>query len=283
MGHLSRFGCLAWASCVLASAAPDGGKAVLTRIPLRFEENRGQFSKSVRYMARSGGYDLQLTDRGASFDLGGQRVALQMVHANPQSKVEPLKPMEARTNYFVGARSQWHTGIANYERVRYHGVYPGVDVVYYGNQGQLEYDFELQPGANPDAVRMEFKGADHLAITSAGDLAIYAGGVETVQKKPVIFQDGRRIAGHYTLEAPNEAGVVLDGYDPARPLVIDPILVYATYFGTSGADQITAIKMGPNGLLYFTGSTNKYEIGTTDGTYSDHVIGLVDGFLDRKR
>src|SRR3954468_20234868 len=107
MGHLSRLGCLAWASCVIAAAAPDGGKAVLSRIPLRFEENRGQFAKAVRYMARSGGYDLQLTDGGAAFQMGDQRVELRMVHANPSPEVEALKPMDARTNYFVGARSQW--------------------------------------------------------------------------------------------------------------------------------------------------------------------------------
>jgi hypothetical protein len=279
MGHLSRFGFLVWASCVLASAATEGAKSVAAKLPLRFEENQGQFGKPVRYAARSGGAALFLTSGGASFTTGTQRVDLRLVHANASPKIEALDRMEARTNYIVGDRSQWHTGIANYARVRYHGVYPGVDVVYYGNQGQLEYDFELSAGVNPDAIRMEFQGAETLGLTAEGDLAIYAGGTRTVQKKPVIFQDGRRIDGHYTLLSRNEAGLALGAFDAARPLVIDPVLQYAAYWGSSLADQITAMKARPNGLMYMVGSTNSYENATTDGTYQDHIVGLVDAFL----
>jgi len=279
MGHLSRFGCLVWASCVLASAAPNGAKSVVAKLPLRFEENRGQFGKDVRYAARSGGSSLFLTNTGAAFQTGTRQVNLRLVHANNAARIEALEPIAAKTNYLVGKRSQWHTDIANYARVRYHGVYPGVDVVYYGNQGQIEYDFELQPGANPDAVRMEFQGAESLGLTPEGDLAICAGGAQTIQKKPVILQDGRRIAGRYTLTARNEAGVVLDQYDPTRPLVIDPVLLYSAYWGSSLADQITAMKLGPKGLLYMVGSTNSYENLTTDGAYQDHIVGLVEAFL----
>jgi hypothetical protein len=272
-------GCLIWASCVLASAATDGAKSVVAKLPLRFEENRGQFGKDVQYAARSGASSLFLTSAGAAFQMGTQQVNLRLVHASPAARAEALEPMAAKTNYLVGKRNQWHTDIANFGRVRYHGVYPGVDVVYYGNQGQIEYDFELQPGASPDAVRMEFRGAESLGLTPEGDLAIYAGGAQTVQKKPVIFQDGRRIAGHYTLLARNEAGVVLDKYDPSRPVVIDPVLLYAAYFGSSLADQVTAMKLGPNKLLYMVGSTNSYENATTDGAYQDHIVGLTEAFL----
>src|SRR5580765_3217156 len=144
MGHLSRMGCLIWASCVLASAATDGAKSVVAKLPLRFEENRGQFGKDVQYAARSGASSLFLTSGGAAFQMGTQQVNLRLVHASPAARAEALEPMAAKTNYLVGKRGQWHTDIANYGRVRYHGVYPGVDVLYYGNQGQIEYDFELQ-------------------------------------------------------------------------------------------------------------------------------------------
>jgi hypothetical protein len=251
----------------------------MAKLPLRFEQNQGQFGKDVRYAARSGGSNLFLTNGGASFQMGAQRVNLRLVHANPAPAIEALEKMATQTNYMVGHRDQWHTGVANFARVRYHGVYPGVDVVYYGKQGQIEYDFELQPGVSPDAIRMEFDGADSLTITPEGDLAISAGGVQTVQKKPVIFQDGKRIAGRYTLSARNEAGLVLGSYDPKRPLVIDPVLLYSAYFGTSLADQITAAKLGPKGLLYMVGSTNSYENATTANAVSDHVVGLVDAFL----
>jgi hypothetical protein len=106
-----------------------------------------------------------------------------------------------------------------------------------------------------------------------------AGGAQVIQKKPLIYQDGRQIAGRYTLAAHNQVGLTLEEYDRTRPLVIDPILLYCTYVGTSGQDQITAMKMGPNGRLYITGSTNTGEFQTINGAYSDHTLGLVDIFL----
>lgn len=276
MGPLSCFRWLLWAVCVLASAAPNPGVA---RLPLRFEENRGQFPRLVRYTARNGACNFQLTDWGPAFLLGGRRVQVGMVHGNKAPRIEGLERLAADTNYLVGAQKQWHTGVANYARVRYHDVYPGVDIVYYGNNGQLEYDFQLQAGVNPDAIRMQFAGAERLAITPDGDLTIGVGGTEAVQRKPVIFQDGRRIAGHYTLLADNQAGLTLGKYDTSRPLVVDPILQFAQYFGSSGTDQITAMKMGPNNLLYITGSTTTSEMPYIDGAYDNLNAGLTDIFV----
>jgi hypothetical protein len=263
----------------MASATPDVAKSVMAKVPLRFEQNQGQFGKDVRYTARSGGYDLFLTDSGASFQMGTRRVTLRLVHANATPRIEALDKLVTKTNYMVGHRDQWHTDIANYARVRYREVYPGVNVVYYGKQGQIEYDLELQPGVSPDAIRMEFQGADTLALNAEGDLTIYAGGVQTVQKKPVIYQDGRRIDGHYTLSVRNEAGLVLGAFNPKRPLVIDPILQYAAYWGTSLADQITAAKIFKGGLLYMVGSTNSYQNATTGNAVQSQVAGLTDAFL----
>src|SRR5450432_3683012 len=108
-------------------------KSALARLPLRFEENRGQFDPAVRYAARAGGYRVQLSAGGASIAMpGAQRVDLGLVNSNPSAKIEALDRMAVRTDYFVGSRDHWHTGVANYSRVRYGGVYPGIDVVYYG-------------------------------------------------------------------------------------------------------------------------------------------------------
>jgi hypothetical protein len=274
MGPLSRFGCFVWASCAAALAAAPS----LDRVPLRFEENRGQFGPAVRYVARAGEFHLQLTDRGPAFYVGARRVEMRMVHANPAPKIDALEQLGAQTNYLVGNRKDWRTGVANYARLRYHAIYPGVDMVYYGNGGQLEYDFVMQAGANPDAIRMEFTGAESVSVTPEGDLAIEAGGRRVIQKKPAIFQDGKRIAGHYTLLAANQAGVLLGAYDAAKPLVIDPILIYSRYLGSSGHDEITAIKI-VNGLLYVTGWTNTSELSTTDDGYQTASGGLTDGFL----
>src|ERR1017187_5001383 len=114
-------------------------KAAVAHLPLRFEENRGQWDASVRFTARSAGPNLQLTARGPAFRVGSSGVEIALVHGNRSPVIEPLDRMAATTNYMVGPRSRWHTGIANYARVRYQSVYPGIDVVYYGNQNQLEY------------------------------------------------------------------------------------------------------------------------------------------------
>ena len=245
---------------------------------MRFEENRGQFHPAVRYTARASGYNLQLTDSGPAFLARKQRVQLELPHANPHPRLEGLERM-ADTNYLVGSQEHWHPGVANFARVRYHDVYPGVDVVYYGNNGQFEYDFELRAGVSPDAIRMKFAGADGLSITPEGDLAILAAGIQVVQKKPIIMQDGRSIAGRYTLLSRNQAAVALEKYDRTKPLVIDPIISFGQYFGSSGSDQITATKMGPNGKLYITGSTSTGEMPYIDGAYNNFSAGLIDIFL----
>lgn len=249
------------------------------RLPLRFEENHGQFPPAVRFTARSAGANLQLTAHGAAFRVGASRVEIGLVHANAKPLIEPLDRLPAVTNYMVGPRDQWHTGIANFARVRYQAVYPGIDVVYYGNQNQLEYDFVLAPGANPDAIRMKFRGDVRVSLTPEGDIALDSGAAQVLQKAPSIFQDNRKIQGHYTLLAHNEVGFRLARYDRSRALTIDPVLVYCTYLGSSGSDQITAVKMGPKGMLYITGSTNTGELQYVDGAYNNLTSGLTDIFL----
>jgi len=261
-------------------------RTALARLPLRFEENRGQFDPAVRYAARAGGYRVQLSAAGASLAMpGAERVDIGLVNSNPSAKIEALDRLAARTDYFVGSREHWHTGVANYSRVRYSGVYPGIDVVYYGNQGSLEYDFVVRPGADPRAIRMKFRGGAKAVITAEGDLALEFEGRRILQKKPVIYQEaasgtGRReVAGRYTLLGRNQVGLRLADYDRTRTLVIDPVLVYCTYMGGSGADQITAIKLGSTGLLYITGSTTTLDLPTINGAFSDHSFGLGDIFI----
>ncbi len=249
------------------------------RLPLRFEENRGQFDPAVRFTARSAGSNLQLTSRGPAFLVGSSKVELGLVHANASPVIEGLDRLAAVTNYMVGPRRQWHAGVANFARVQYRAVYPGIDVVYYGTQNQIEYDFVLAPGSNPDAIRMKFSGDVRVRITPEGDISLESGGAQVLQKAPAIFQDQRRIQGRYTLLARNEVGFRLARYDRSRTLTIDPVLVYCTYMGSSGYDQITAAKMGPNGRLYVTGSTNTGEMPYIDGAYNNYTAGLTDIFL----
>jgi hypothetical protein len=283
MPRLFAFALILCASTLFAAAPPQPAippaKAAAARLPLRFEENRGQWDPSVRFTARSNGANLQLTARGPKFLVGQSRVEIDLVHGAAAPAIQPLDRLPATTNYMVGPRTQWHTGIANYARVRYQGVYPGIDVIYYGNHNQLEYDFALAPGANPDAIRLDFRGDVQVSLTPSGDLALDSNGTQVLQKAPVIYQDNRRIKGRYTLLAHNQVGFRLDRYDRTRPLLIDPILVYCTYMGSSGTDRVTAMKMGPNGLLYVTGSTNTGEMLYVDGAYDNFNDGGTDVFL----
>ena len=269
-----------------ADAALSQARTALARLPLRFEANRGQWDPAVRYAARANGYALLLTAAGPVVAFpGSQRVAIRLLDSNRAAPIEALDPLPSHTDYFLGGRDHWHTGIPNYSRVRYGAVYPGIDVVYYGNPSRLEYDFVLQPGADPRAIRLSFRGAGHLRITPEGDLAFESAGTPMLQEKPVIYQEDRRSAtrrqvqGRYVLMARNMVGIRLEHYDRSEPLVIDPTLVYATFMGGSGSDQITAARLDSAGRLYVAGSTGTNDLVATTNTYQAANAGLIDIFI----
>jgi len=298
MLRLSRLGLWVCAASLLAAAGgpsrPDAalsqGKTALAQLPLHFEANRGQWDPAVRYAARADGYALLLTAGGPALSLpGSRRVEIRLLHSNRAAQIEALGRLPSHTDYFLGSREHWHTGVPHYSRVRYRAVYPGVDVIYYGSPSRLEYDFVLQPGADPRAIRLKFEGAGHLSITPEGDLAFQSAGARILQKRPLVYQEDpagpsghparREIAGHYILLARDVVGLRVDRYDRTRPLVIDPTLSYCTYLGGTGADQINAVKVDANGLLYVTGSTTTGDLVATDGAYSGANAGLTDVFV----
>ena len=272
----------------LTASSPDAvlarAKDAMAQTPLRFEANQGQWEPAVRFAARSAGYSLLLTDRGPVFSLpDARRMEIRLLRANPAPEIEALDHLRVRTNYFLGSRSQWRSGISSYARVRYRGVYRGIDLIYYGDQNQLEYDFVLQLGADPRSIRLQFRGADRLSITKQGDLEVDAGGAHILQRKPYIYQEtaaGRRpVTGGYMLLGRNRVGLRLAAYDRTETLVIDPVLVYSTYMGGTASDQITAVKLGAKGSLYIAGSTATSDLPTTEGVYSGSNSGLTDIFV----
>ena len=258
--------------------SPAVARAALGGLPLRFEANQGQWSSEVRYLARSGGAKIALTDRGPSIGLPGARVDVVLEGAGA-ARLEPLDPLAARTDYYIGARSNWRTGVPGYERVRYRQVYPGIDAVYYGNQGRLEYDFVVAPGADARSIRMRFRGADRLRLTPEGDLEVEAGGATLVEKRPAVRQGDAPVAGRYVLLSRNVAAFRVGRYDRRRPLVIDPLLVYSTYMGGSADDQINCVKFGPNGTLYVAGYTNNSDMPYINGAYSNASVGTTNIFV----
>jgi hypothetical protein len=261
-------------------------KAALAGLPLHFEENRGQWKTGVRYAARANGYTVALTSHGATLAVGGGRhIEMTLEHANRNAQIEPDDRLPLRTDYYIGDRSNWHAGIASYARVRYRQVYAGVDLVYYGTQNQLEYDFVLSPGADPRAVRMKFNGTSQLSINPEGDLVINGGEGTVVEKRPAIYQQDRtnsvrtEVRGGYLLLGRNTVGLRLEQYDPKRTLVIDPVLAYSTYMGGSAVDTITAVQTDNQGNLYVAGSTGTSDLVASSSAYATANTGGLDVFL----
>lgn len=253
-------------------------EAMLSRLPLTFEENRGQTDRQIRFLARGAGYALFLKPTEATFRLGSGRgavVRMALAGANGKAELRGEQPGTARSHYFRGGRA---LHAARYAQVRSREVYPGVDLVYYGRQRSLEYDFLVRPGARPEDIRWRLEGAAGLRRDESGDLALSTGKGELQLRRPVCYQEreGRRrpVAARYVLLARNEIGFEVGAYDRSRPLVIDPLLDYASYLGGSGEDTATGMQVyrGIDGEVtdvLVTGSTTSLDFPTTAGSYDD--------------
>jgi hypothetical protein len=228
------------------------------QLPLAFEVNQGQAPAPVDYLARGNGYTLDLTAQNAHLDLGGTALDLHLVGAGTSSAVG-LDPLITKTNYLVGSDpSQWHTNIPNFGRVEYKNIYPGVNLVYYGNQGQLEYDFVVASGSDPNVIKLSIQGAQSITLDAQGNLVLHTAGSDVTEQAPVVYQDiggvRQSVAGKFVL-AGNTVGFQVGAYDPTRPLVIDPTLSYSSYIG-GNKSYMSAIAVDSAGDAYLTGTSN---------------------------
>lgn len=267
------------------SESLEQAAAAMKRLPLRFEANQGRTDGSVRYLAHASGYTLLVTDQGPSMRFAGsKRLDLRLPGSQP-ARIEGVGRSATRVDSFLGNRANWRAEIPTYDRVRYRDLYPGIDMVFYGRDNQLEYDLLLAPGADAGAIRLQFHGARRVSITPEGDLAIDAAGEHIVQRRPLIYQldpktDTRReVGGRYTLVGRNTVALRLDPYDRTNQLVIDPIINYATYLGSPATDRISGVKLGPKGLLYVAGQTNTTEFPTTGSPFQSASAGNIDIFI----
>ena len=164
----------------------------------------------------------------------------KVVGANPASRAVGLDKQAGVSNYLIGNDpSQWHTDVPNYGKVSYEGVYRGIDLVYHGNQKQLEYDFVVAPGADPRTIRLAFDGIRSASLDRAGNLVLHTSGGDVIEQAPVVYQEinGRHqaVAGRYVLQGNHQVGFQVGRYDHSKPLVIDPVLSYSTYLGATAA------------------------------------------------
>ncbi|MEO8126414.1 MAG: SBBP repeat-containing protein, partial [Bryobacteraceae bacterium] len=259
-------------------------------MPVRFEANAGQQNPDVKFTARTDGYSLFFTSRSVVFKpagAGGKAVTISLAKQSASPVVAGVNPLAAKVSYFTGNnKDRWKTGVSQYERVKYEGVYPGVDLVYYGTGRQLEYDFILQPKVNPRQIQMNFHGADSVRMAANGDLLVRAGDQELTQKKPVAYQIGasgirQEVACRFRMSGRNAAGFEVGAYDSSRELVIDPPLVYSSYVGGSSDDAITAMTVDRAGIMYVTGYTFSGDIAGTDNSFQGTPGGLADIWIAR--
>ena len=265
------------------------------RLPLRFEVNQGQFDRRAQYVAHGLQYAMWLTPTGSVLSLQSstrenEAVALQLslVGGNPNATPSGIDALPGVTNYIRGnERRQWRTDVRSFERVRYDGVYDGIDLVYYGNQQRLEYDFIVAPGRDPDAIRLRIDGAERVEVDGAGDLVMHVPGGEPIrQHKPVTYQDigGTRhtIESRYVLRADGNVGFEVGDYDRSAALTIDPVLIYSSFFGSTSQEYAFDIALDPAGNIYVTGQTTAGAgFPTTPGAYQPNKPGLSDAFVSK--
>jgi Beta-propeller repeat len=260
------------------------------KLPLSFEANHGQADGRVKFLSRTGGYTLFLTGDEAVLALSagkaknkfpvetrlaaspreaksnsnsipesatGTVLRMKLRNANPAVKVTGTDELAGTSNYFIGNDpAKWRTNVPTYAKVKYEGIYSGIDLVYYGNQRQLEYNFIVAPGADPRRIAFDVSGAKRIRRDAHGDLVLKVGEGEIRWHKPVVYQEkeGARqeVAAHYAITDKNRVRFELAKYDANQPLYVDPLL-YSTYLDGSGEFYGGGIAVDSSGNAYVTG------------------------------
>ena len=277
-------------------------RAALIGLPLSFEANRGQTDPSVKFLSRGDGYALFLTADSAVFKLraSGDKsaavVRMKLAGANPGAKISGGEKLPGTVNYFIGNDpSKWTSNAGTFGRVNYQQIYPGIDLVYYGTQRQLEYDFVVTPGADPRQISLEFAGAKP-TLGADGSLLLNVDGSPLTFRKPVLYQtivgQKKMITGHYKLSG-GRVQFALGKYDHSRALVIDPVLSYLTYLGGTGTDEIgfttysasgnptQGIAVDAAGDVYVTGYTQSPDFPVQNALQSVNTTTAPTGFVTK--
>jgi len=269
------------------------------QLPLGFEENRGQTVRDIKFVSHGSGYALSLAPQEVDIAVLRRRaitatplhrpgalralrearramkttvIRMQLQGANPAPAIAANELLPGRSNYFIGSnRDKWVTDVPSYGRVKYSGIYPGVDLEFYGNQRHLEYDFTVAPGVDPKIISLKIEGAQKLAINSHGDLILHTPDSDSKFQKPFVYQvvgaERREVAGNYALAPGNRVTFAIAKYDRSLPLVIDPLfhplLTYSTFLGGTGDENGQGIAVDGNGNAFIAGSTTSTDFPPT--------------------
>jgi uncharacterized repeat protein (TIGR01451 family) len=281
MSFLLAFAAVMAAQTSDAHPSPQAGEKVgysgvfqsFAGLPLSFEPNQGQAAGGVRFLTRGPGYTLLLKADEAMLALRQpsakspagtpDQLRIELRGANPAPVMEALEQLPGRSSYFVGNDpKRWRTGIPNYARVRYRQVYPGVDLVYYGKQGRLEYDFVVGPRRDVGVVELDFQGAEKVQLNAAGELLIQAGGSTVRMPKPDIYQEiggkRREVRGGYVLRGRKRVGFRAGRYDRRQALVIDPQVVFMTFLGSTDWEYGYGVAVDSAHNVYIAGTAASY-------------------------
>lgn len=295
-----------------AQASPEAqaqaqARSVLSGLPLIFEPNQGQAhldpaDARAKFVARGSRYSIFLGSEGAILSLASEvqpkrksaqqdeasqvrvtSIEMKLAGANPNPNMRALEPLPGRTNYFIGNDpAKWRAGVPQFARVSYEDVYPGINLVFYGNQGHLEYDFKVAPGSDPTAAEVEFEGARHLALQN-GNLVIENEDGDVQLEAPRVYQEigGRQqmVGGKFVLRGANRAGFAIGSYDRSRELIIDPIVNFSTYFGGSLDEHSTTVAVDGSFNIYITGSTTSPDIPVTPGVLQSTLNGTQNVYV----
>src|ERR1700728_307098 len=282
------------------------------QLPLTFEPNQGQTDNRVKFLARHSNVTVFLTGDGATLSIHGptsasgnigsslnphaalryiadqgrarsDRVSFKFKGANPAAKISGSEKLQTVTNYLVGNDpALWHSSIPNYSRVEYQSIYPGVNVVFYGNHGRLEYDIDVAAGVDPRIIQMQFDDAQGIKLNRAGNLVLHAGKNEIALGLPVAYKETtgarRNVAANYVLNGPSEVTIALGDYDRSKPLIIDPAIMYSTYLGGTFA-QGQAIAVDGAGEAFLSGWTCCVNDFPTRGAYQGSLTGINNAFV----
>jgi len=244
-----------------SAAASGQARSAIASVPILFEANQGQTDPRVRFFSRSSGYTLFLTPeetvlvesvavRGTQHNSGGSdskpssRAVLRMklLGANRAQEFVGIGEVPGKVNYLIGNHpGGWHTGVPLYSQVQAKQVYPGVDLLFHGDQQQLEYDFIVSPGADPNQVAFQIEGAERIELDAQGNLILHTPENEIAFHKPLVYQpvggERRPVDGRFVLKGARQVGFEIAAYDRHQPLVIDPTITYATFLGGAGQDD----------------------------------------------